>query len=120
VPCSLLRMRRSSGSTSPRLSLERAFVLFTAASAQEAIEILESHPEICAVFTDIQMPGSMDGLQLAHVIRKRWPPTILIVSSENSFPSAYALPPHTTFIPKPYDDGALTAVVQSITSQLGA
>jgi CheY-like chemotaxis protein len=100
--------------------ISAGFRTFEAASAHEAIEILESHPGICAVFTDIQMPGTMDGIQLAHVIRKRWPPTILVVSSGNSFPGAYTLPPQTAFIPKPYGDGALSAVVQSITGQLGA
>lgn len=100
--------------------ISAGFRTFEAASAHEAIEILESHPEICAVFTDIQMSGTMDGIQLAHVIRKRRPPTILVVSSGNSFPAAYALPSQTTFLSKPYEAEALTRVVQSIAGQLGA
>ena len=99
--------------------LRAGFQTFEAASALEAIEILESHPEIRAVFTDVEMPGTMDGIQLAHVIRKRWPPPILVISSGNSFPAAYALPPKATFVSKPYEADALATVVQSIAGQLG-
>ena len=100
--------------------ISAGFRTFEAGSALEAIEILETHPEIRVVFTDIKLPGSMDGLQLAHVIRKRWPPTIIVVSSENSFPAAYALPSQTTFLTKPYGDGAVAAIARSISNQLGA
>ena len=48
---------------------------FEAADAAEAIGVMEAHPEIRVVFTDIQMPGTMDGLALSHYVRKRWPPT---------------------------------------------
>ena len=55
---------------------------FEAASdADEAIRILESRNDIRAVFTDVHMPGSMDGLRLARVVRNRWPPVALIVTS---------------------------------------
>jgi CheY-like chemotaxis protein len=100
--------------------ISAGFRTYEAASALEAIEILEIHPEIRAVFTDVHMPGTMDGIELAHVIRKRWPPTILVVSSGNSFPAAYALPSQTTFLPKPYGDGALAETVRSIMGQLSA
>ena len=94
------------------------FRAFEAASALEAIEILQSHPEIRAVFTDVDMPGTMDGIELAHVVRERWPPTILVVSSGHSFPAAYALPERATFLPKPYPEGALDKVVRWISGQL--
>jgi CheY-like chemotaxis protein len=98
--------------------LAAGFRAFEAGSAEEEIDILERHPEIRAVFTDIEMPGTMDGIQLAHVIRKRWPPTILVVSSGHSFPASYALPSKATFLAKPYSDGALANAVQSISGQL--
>lgn len=98
--------------------LAAGFRTFEAASALEAIDVLQSHPEIHAVFTDIEMPGTMDGIELAHVIRERWPPTILVVSSGHSFPAAHALPLKATFLPKPYPEGALSKVVQSIVGQL--
>src|SRR5688572_5317424 len=69
-----------------RLDLETrladtGYLVFEASSAAEAIAILERHPQIRVVFTDIQMPGDMDGLALARYVRDRWPPTIIVVSS---------------------------------------
>ena len=61
----------------------------------------------------------MNGIELAHVIRKRWPPTILVISSGNSFPVAYSLPTKATFLPKPYEENALAGVVHLIAGQLG-
>jgi len=57
------------------------FEPIAAADADEAIRILESRNDIRAVFTDVQMPGSMDGLRLARLVRDRWPPVALIVTS---------------------------------------
>lgn len=57
------------------------FTAIEASNADEAIAILERRKDIRVVFTDIDMPGSMDGLRLAHVIRKRWPPIEHIVTS---------------------------------------
>ena len=57
------------------------FEVIEAANADEAIEILEARPDITVVFTDIQMPGSMDGLKLARAVRGRWPPIKIIATS---------------------------------------
>ena len=57
------------------------FEVVQAANAHEAIAILEARPEIQIVFTDIQMPGSMDGLKLARFVRDRWPPIKIIATS---------------------------------------
>jgi CheY-like chemotaxis protein len=56
---------------------EAGFELLAASDADEAIRILESRNDIRAVFTDVQMPGSMDGIRLARVVRNRWPPVAL-------------------------------------------
>jgi two-component system, response regulator PdtaR len=94
------------------------FEVSEAASAFEALAILDGHPEICAVFTDIDMPGTMDGLQLAHVIRERWPPTIVIVGSGHNHPAAEELPERATFVPKPYQEDDLAAVIHSLDAQI--
>ena len=60
---------------------QAGFEVIEASNADEAIRILESRQDIRAVFTDIQMPGSMDGLRLAQSVRDRWPPVALIVTS---------------------------------------
>jgi DNA-binding LytR/AlgR family response regulator len=55
-----------------------------------------------AVFTDIQMPGEMDGIALAHEIQRCWPWVHLLVTSGQLQPTAAELPPKTRFLPKPY------------------
>jgi CheY-like chemotaxis protein len=57
------------------------FDVVEAANADEAIAILEARLDITVVFTDIQMPGSMDGLKLAQAVRGRWPPIKIIATS---------------------------------------
>jgi CheY-like chemotaxis protein len=60
---------------------DAGFEALEAADADEAIEILEGRPDTKVIFTDIQIPGSMDGLKLAHAVRGRWPPIKIIATS---------------------------------------
>jgi CheY-like chemotaxis protein len=70
--------------------------------ADEAIEVLERVRNIQLVITDINMPGSMDGLRLAAAIRDRWPPIHLIVVTGFAPPKRNELPRDSLFIAKPY------------------
>lgn len=79
------------------------FLVFEAANADEAIVILVDHAEIQALFTDIDMPGSMDGLKLAFVVRDRWPPIKIIVTSGHQSIREESLPVDGRFFSKPYD-----------------
>ena len=63
------------------LMLFSGYEALEACDADEAIRILESRADIDLVFTDVQMPGTMDGIKLSHYIRDRWPPVKLIVAS---------------------------------------
>ena len=74
-----------------------------ASSAKETIAILEARKDIRIVFTDVDMPGTMDGLKLAHAIRTRWPPIELIVTSGH-FDLRDDMPERGRFFPKPYGD----------------
>ena len=65
------------------------FEVIEAANADEAIEVLEARRDIMVVFTDIQMPGSMDGLKLARAIRGRWPPIKIVATSGHLKVGAY-------------------------------
>src|SRR5258706_6612138 len=58
-----------------------------AVNADEALSILESRSDISLLFTDIQMPGSMDGLKLAHAVHDRWPSIKIILVSGQVKPS---------------------------------
>src|SRR5689334_4586596 len=73
---------------------------YEAGSAAEAIAILERNSEITVVFTDVQMPGTMDGIALAQYVRKRWPPTIIVVSSGKTQPALGVLPDDIPFVAK--------------------
>ena len=91
------------------------FEVIEAADADQAISLLESTPEISVVFTDIQMPGTMDGLRLAEVVRKRWPPVALLVTSGQFRPQTRDLPEDAHFLPKPYMLGDLKAHLEALT-----
>jgi two-component system, response regulator PdtaR len=78
------------------------FHVVEASNADEAILILESRLDITVVFTDIQMPGSMDGLKLAAAIRGRWPPIKIVATSGLLELSEDDSPPGSRFLPKPY------------------
>jgi CheY-like chemotaxis protein len=77
-----------------------------ASNADEAIAILEARKDIRVVFTDINMPGSTDGLRLAHAIRRRWPPIELILTSGDFQVAEDELPRRGRFLPKPYGCGS--------------
>ncbi|MBB3173526.1 CheY-like chemotaxis protein [Endobacter medicaginis] len=74
-----------------------------AADTDTAIAVLEANPAIRVVLTDVDLPGSMDGLKLAAAIRRRWPPIELIVTSGAVTPQPGDLPERSIFVPKPVD-----------------
>jgi two-component system, response regulator PdtaR len=84
------------------------FEVIEAASADEAIRILECRGDIRVVFTDIHMPGSMDGLRLAHAVRNRWPPIKIIVTSGRDLATQVGLPEGARFFAKPYSPIQIT------------
>lgn len=88
--------------------------VFDAKNADEAIAILDAHKEIRVVLTDVQMPGSMDGVKLAHFVRGRCPPTILFVVSGNAPIPEHELPARATFLPKPFDPHRLLRQMESM------
>jgi two-component system, response regulator PdtaR len=91
---------------SAREGIEAAgFKVYEAYNADEAIRILGANPDIELIFTDVDMPGSMDGVKLAHYVRTRWPPVKIIVTSGLSHISADQLPKGSLFLNKPYDPG---------------
>ena len=85
-----------------------------ASNADEAVSILESRDDIKIVFTDINMPGSMDGIKLAQAVRGRWPPIRIIVTSRLSAGKLKLLPEGSQFIPKPYSAGQISVALRSL------
>ena len=91
------------------------FEVVEAGNADEAIEILESRRDITVVFTDIQMPGSMDGLKLALAVRGRWPPIKIVATSGRDNLGETDLPEGGRFLPKPYGPIEITGVLRELT-----
>jgi CheY-like chemotaxis protein len=81
---------------------EAGFAVYEAGDADEAIRLLQLHGEICILFTDVNMPGSMDGLALAHSVRARWPEVKIIVTTGRTKLGDRDLPHGGVFLGKPY------------------
>lgn len=92
------------------------FDVVEATGADEAIAILEKRTDIRLVFTDIDMPGSMDGLKLAHFVRGRWPPIKIIATSGHAKIQEGDLPAGSHFVPKPYAVADIAGAIQRLIS----
>ncbi|CAN7411702.1 response regulator [Neorhizobium sp. LjRoot104] len=90
---------------------EAGFQAVEAADADEAVTILETRTDIRIVFTDIDMPGSMNGMKLAAAVRDRWPPIEIIIVSGQVRLSEGDLPERSVFFSKPYDWQKVTATL---------
>jgi two-component sensor histidine kinase/CheY-like chemotaxis protein len=85
-----------------------------AVNADQAISILESRSDISLLFTDIQMPGSMDGLKLAHAVHDRWPAIKIILVSGQVNPSEAERPADSRFFGKPLSVERMIAELQAM------
>lgn len=83
-------------------------------NADEAIAILEADPDIRLLFTDVDMPGSMNGLKLAAAVRDRWPPVRIIVTSGHRTVEALDMPQESLFFGKPYRPSDVIVSVQRL------
>lgn len=92
------------------------FEVVEAKDADEAIEILERRLDITVVFTDVHMPGSMDGLKLAAAIRGRWPPIKIVATSGRARLSAEDLPSGSRFLTKPYSAREIVGTLREVTN----
>jgi two-component system, response regulator PdtaR len=88
------------------------YEVLTAPDAAKAIKILESRNDISTIFTDITMPGSMDGLALAAAVRDRWPPVNIIITTGMKRPSDDTMPARSIFIPKPYEGAEVVKAIR--------
>jgi two-component system, response regulator PdtaR len=83
--------------------IAEGYGVLTASNADQAIKILESRNDIETIFTDIEMPGSMNGLKLAQAVRYRWPPVNIVIASGKKRPRDDEMPKNSGFVAKPYD-----------------
>ncbi len=81
---------------------DAGFEVLQAPNATEAIAALEDRLDVRVVFTDVDMPGGVSGIQLTAYIRSRWPPIQIIVTSGRPWPADDPVPANVAFFPKPY------------------
>ena len=92
---------------------ETGFTAFEAGSATEAISILERQSDVWAVVTDVQMPGSIDGLKLAHLVRIRWPKIKILITSGQVRLREDDMPVGCQYLHKPYDPSQLASILEA-------
>ena len=96
-------------------ALEAAgYDVLDAGNADEAIAMLKVRGDIHVIFTDIDMPGSMDGLKLAHFVRDRWPPVKIIATSGLAHVAEKNLPEGGRFLHKPYTPTQVIATIDQL------
>jgi CheY-like chemotaxis protein len=87
--------------------------VWEAGDATEALEVLSDHPEIGLLFTDVNLPGEMDGLALTAKVHQLRPDVELVVTSGATMVADSELPDHGTFLPKPYSPAGMVRMVEA-------
>jgi CheY-like chemotaxis protein len=91
------------------------YEVMEASGADEALTILDTRAnEIRALFTDIEMPGSVDGLELAYKVRRGWPWIALLIASGRARPTEANMPDHSRFLPKAYDSSHMVMEINEL------
>ena len=88
---------------------EEGYEVFEAGTADQAIATLEEESSVRLLFTDIDMPGNMDGLKLAAAVRDRWQPVKIVVTSGHRIVTASEIPDGSVFFSKPYQHEVISA-----------
>jgi len=92
---------------------DAGFSTLEAGDADAAIRLLETHPDIRIVFSDVNLPGSMDGIRLSAAIQKRWPSVKLVLTSGKFRVGDNELPPALPFLSKPYKPSHLVSTLRA-------
>lgn len=95
---------------------DAGFDVLEAENADVAIRLLEERDDIALVFSDIDMPGSMDGPRLAHAIRERWPPVAHLLASGKAILKESQMPLGARFFPKPYRSAEIAETMRQLLS----
>lgn len=93
---------------------DAGFDVLEASNADEALRILQSHDDVVLLFSDVDMPGSMDGLNLARVVHARWPDIRLLLTSGRHELTNAQVRDEGTFISKPWRSDKLIARIRAL------
>jgi CheY-like chemotaxis protein len=93
------------------------FWVLEAQDADEAFETLKRRPDVRAVLTDVDMPGSLDGFEFARLVHQGWPQVGVLVISGKTAPEPGDLPPSALFAAKPIRPAALVEMLRSVMTE---
>ena len=93
---------------------DAGFTVLESTNAEETLRLLETRPDVQVLFTDVNMPGALDGLGLAQAVHERSPEVGILIGSGRIRPSPAELPLGARFIAKPYAPSALTDAVRAV------
>jgi len=95
-----------------QILLDQGYIVLEASDAEEGLEILEAENDVSVLFTDISMPGDLDGLDLVERARNGRPDLALLVTSGHGLPASHVLPAGARFLAKPYTAHALSEAIR--------
>ncbi len=98
---------------------DAGFATIEANGSEDALAQLERHPEISVLFTDINMPGRFDGLELARRVHGLRPSIQLVITSGRRPADPNEIPTTGSFIPKPYDAASIVSAIQAVSKGVG-
>jgi CheY-like chemotaxis protein len=93
---------------------DAGFEVIEAASADDALRILSSRDDVGVLFTDVNMPGSCDGVELARLVHERWPALRIVITSGRDRPDAGEIPDDGRFVAKPYRTDEVAGVIEEL------
>ena len=93
---------------------ENGFSVLEAKDADAALKLLEARPDVKLLFTDVQMPGSLNGMELAREVHARWPHILLVITSGRERPTRGEIPDDGRFVAKPYSAEELLGQVNDL------
>lgn len=93
---------------------ENGFSVLEAKDADAALRLLEARPDVKLLFTDVQMPGSLSGIELAREVHARWPHILLMITSGRERPTRAEIPDDGRFVAKPYNAEELLGQVNDL------
>lgn len=91
---------------------DEGFTVIEARTADQAFEFLARHSSLQLLITDVQMPGELDGFDLARKVAERWPHIQVIVVSGAARPGPEDIPPNAVFISKPLSSELVRQVLR--------
>ena len=103
-----------------QIFLDQGFTVLEAGDAEEGLEMLEANDDVGLLFTDISMPGEMDGLELIERVRHERPGISFVATSGRVLPAGEMLPRSARFLPKPYTAHALMTTIRELSGAAAA